>query len=608
MKVLYADDNTEMRDYVSMLLEASLDCEIMEASSGNEAVSFLDYESDIDFAIFELSMKGGDGHLIVDYFDKNNINVPIVLMSDVATKEDDFVKTILSRHKDNFFIRKPFKDDEFFPGIEKLISGLEITGINVDIDNPTSKEKTFDWGREKKEQSVELEADWGREQKDKSAEVEADWGREKKEKSAEVEADWGREKKEKSAEVEADWGSEKKEKSAEVEADWGSEKKDKSIEVEADWGSDEKNKVDDVEADWGSEEKNKVDDFEADWVIAEKKSQKPNIEIKKKLKQEESPSYDKERFRRVRLKRFLNFSNVCCDAYIKLGDNKYVMLLSSHQNYDLSLIQKYHDKKVKYLYLDKRHYEDFINQFNGLVFSKLKQVKNVSTDIKVVAELAAFDSILNTAKEFGVSSMVASQVQDSINSVLETVNKLPALDSLLSRIMKGGSYISEHSLLLSYIAGQICQKTSWSSEATLSKLTMAALFHDITLSSDDLAKIHSLETIKDYDLTSEELKELKSHPVDAANLINAGENIFPDVDTIIIQHHEQPDGSGFPKGLGSLSISPLSCLFIIASDYVEELTNLEMNKKDLDEIKKEFEVKYSKGNFKKPLAAFLKCF
>lgn len=55
--------------------------------------------------------------------------------------------------------------------------------------------------------------------------------------------------------------------------------------------------------------------------------------------------------------------------------------------------------ELRVLYILKPHYEDFMTQFNGLVFSNLKQVKNMSTNVKIVAELTVFDAILNTAKD-----------------------------------------------------------------------------------------------------------------------------------------------------------------------------------------------------------------
>ena len=98
------------------------------------------------------------------------------------------------------------------------------------------------------------------------------------------------------------------------------------------------------------------------------------------------------------------------------------------------------------------------------------------------------------------------------------------------------------------------------------------------------------------------------HPGFAAKLISEGESIYPDVDSIVLQHHERPDQSGFPRGLAAISISPLSCIFIMAEEFVNRIIGKKPDESDIPAIKKEFEEYYRKGNFKKPLEAFLKTF
>ena len=41
------------------------------------------------------------------------------------------------------------------------------------------------------------------------------------------------------------------------------------------------------------------------------------------------------------------------------------------------------------------------------------------------------------------------------------------------------------------------------------------------------------------------------------------------VDIILAQHHERPDGSGFPRSLASNYIAPLSAVFIVAHDLAD---------------------------------------
>lgn len=600
MKVLYADSDQEVRDYVSMLLEAGLDCEILEASSGNEALSILEFESDIDFVISEVHMNGGDGNLIVNYLDNNAMIVPIVWLSDKKNSKEAYVKEVVARSALNAFVPKPFRDDQFFPVIDKILaikSDFEAKGIGGyhHKGSPQQDKKSpyddMDWGNTPGSQKEGV-ADWSVGGKKKPA--------------SEEKADWSLVNKSE-GEQEADWSLLAKGGDGEQEADWSLAAQSNANEEAADWSLKAESNAQENEADFRDKKGNKGE------VVLDYSKSNPGGESWEKMRQSNSQgaveqSYDKERFRRIKLKRFYNFSKVCCDVYIQLSPKKYVKLLNANDEYENPQIEKYEEKGKKYLFIENEHYQRFQEQFGHLVMDKLEKAQNMAPEIKVVAELAAFDHTLKTAQEFGITAITANHVKRSVESNLKTLKKLPNLENLLKRIMRGGDYISEHSLMLCYFAGQICMKTSWGNPQSIEKLSMAALLHDVALTDDRLAHVHSMDEAKAMDLTSEEIEIVRSHPGEAAKLISEGENIFADVDTIVLQHHEQPDQSGFPRGLGALSISPLSCVFIIASELTERIYGKQASEVDMEAIKVEFKDKFNRGNFKKPLEAFLKVF
>jgi response regulator RpfG family c-di-GMP phosphodiesterase len=495
MKVIYADNDIQMIDYASMLLEAALDCNVLEANSENEILSILSFEPEVDFVISDISFFN-DSKLL-NYLDNNNIDIPIILLSE----SDSSQSNILLRNSLNTFIPKPFSDVDFFPVVENLI--IQLKSGPEDSNGITSAEIPI---LEKKENDIEVVT-----------------------------------------------------------------------------------------------EKTKLNDNDINYEVEQDY-------IKRKVECEED--FDKFNYKRISLKRLINFTTASADIYIKIGKSKYIKIINKSENYSLDLINKYKEKNVHFFFIVHNDYKYFLNQFSELVFDKLRKAQELPVDVKIIAELSAYDSILERAIEIGITKRVADQVEDTITSISKTIDMLPNLSEFLKKIMRGDNYLSEHSLLLSFIVGQILQETPWSSPSTLNKLTMAALFHDCSLESDLLAKFDSLEEAKKFGLNKKDLELITEHPARSADLINSGENIFPDVDTIIAQHHEKPDQSGFPRGIGSLNIAPLSCLFILASNFCDILINKPgvLSKESLEDIKNEFSQKYDKGNFKKSLNAFLKVF
>ena len=77
------------------------------------------------------------------------------------------------------------------------------------------------------------------------------------------------------------------------------------------------------------------------------------------------------------------------------------------------------------------------------------------------------------------------------------------------------------------------------------------------------------------------------------------------MDTIVLQHHELPDGSGFPRGLYHHQISPLACVFIVAQDlldfYLANAASAHPKADVFQAFLAERETRYSSGTFKKIL-------
>lgn len=77
-----------------------------------------------------------------------------------------------------------------------------------------------------------------------------------------------------------------------------------------------------------------------------------------------------------------------------------------------------------------------------------------------------------------------------------------------------------------------------------------------------------------------------------------------DIDNIILNHHELPDGKGYPRGLSSMQISPISCIFILAEKISISMIRNGVRYVSQEEFIDSLEI-YNHGNFKKPLAGLL---
>src|SRR6185437_16447632 len=99
-----------------------------------------------------------------------------------------------------------------------------------------------------------------------------------------------------------------------------------------------------------------------------------------------------------------------------------------------------------------------------------------------------------------------------------------------------------------------------------------------------------------------EIAEFKAHPAKAAEIARQFQEVPPDVDVIVTQHHERPDGAGFPRGIGYAYIAPLAMVFIVAHDMTQHFLN-NGSKMDRDGFLAEAREKYTSSQFRKVLEA-----
>ena len=90
-------------------------------------------------------------------------------------------------------------------------------------------------------------------------------------------------------------------------------------------------------------------------------------------------------------------------------------------------------------------------------------------------------------------------------------------------------------------------------------------------------------------------------PEEADKLVREVGDIPADIDSIILQHHERPDGSGFPHGIDATKISPLGALFILAHDLL--VYKIENKGSDIAAFVAQLDPIYRKGAFKDVLKA-----
>lgn len=134
MKILVADDEENIRELVSDLIEAELqDCEVLVAKDGEQAVDIFFSNTEISLCILDIMMPIYDGFEVLEMI-RQHSDVPILMLTALGEPEIEckgFDKGV------NDYISKPFHLDVLVARIKRLCKenrkNLQFSHLKVDL-------------------------------------------------------------------------------------------------------------------------------------------------------------------------------------------------------------------------------------------------------------------------------------------------------------------------------------------------------------------------------------------------------------------------------------------------------------------------------------------
>ena len=284
-----------------------------------------------------------------------------------------------------------------------------------------------------------------------------------------------------------------------------------------------------------------------------------------------------------------------CNIFLKLNKDKHIKIFNKKIKIYQSDLSKYKDDQ-RYLCIER---EDISSFMNGII----KEVESVFDDEKLEDPrkvLSAMDIILKTIRSLGFSDDALKVTKRSVSLMLQSFENASELDNIYKALFQDSeAYLTKHSIAMAYISCSILSKTRWDSPETRLKLVMASFLHDISLESFEMD-----ERKPNLNAIQKEAYDKHSHA--GADFVAKIDELPGDIDAIIRDHHEKPDGSGFPRGLSSSGLKPMPSLFIFAHEVSDILLTL----KEDDEYLTKTNVLnrlntglYNSGHFKKCLNA-----
>jgi hypothetical protein len=256
------------------------------------------------------------------------------------------------------------------------------------------------------------------------------------------------------------------------------------------------------------------------------------------------------------------------EFFVPLSPEKRVKIQHGDSEFKLKL-EKYKEKGLGQIIFAEEDYFDLLKSIkNGLVafFLKDKHGSNKNLDIHQIMNL------VKKAETFiGVDKVGTEERIDLTLRSLKWLKQSPVLRPLINVFQKDNQDEFFKNILIGHICVAIIEKLGWTTPQIKEKAIQAVILSDITLSEKDIAHM-----ILSQGVRKQYTPKILNHPKESAELLLKSKGtVAREVARAIEQHHEHPNGSGYPLGVKNLTIDRLSAVVIVARVFIDTLVDSE---------------------------------
>jgi putative nucleotidyltransferase with HDIG domain len=195
-----------------------------------------------------------------------------------------------------------------------------------------------------------------------------------------------------------------------------------------------------------------------------------------------------------------------------------------------------------------------------IITFKRKYQKSVNSVKVIINDLAAGRGLDN------------EKINEISNSLYENMYSNIAVTECLNKIKNVDEYTYSHCINVS-LYSMLIGKWLELPESQIKLLMNAGILHDVGKSKIPINILN-----KKGALTREEFEVIKMHPLFGFEIIKDSKGINKKVKDAVLMHHEKENGTGYPFGIKSVSISSFAKIISIA-DAFDALTSERVYKK-----------------------------
>lgn len=277
-----------------------------------------------------------------------------------------------------------------------------------------------------------------------------------------------------------------------------------------------------------------------------------------------------DKFYKIGLTEFLLASVSDYDVYLKVNENYLCLAKKGHELLPERLLN-YYKKGMQHIYLSSADFAKYIGmQVNLSEIVKIKPLDKVK-------KIKLFNHFSKTISESALNEHISDDLYQKVAGSFENYAQISLesndLFGLINSLSNYDKDRSSKSVLVSFLALAVFQQWKWTHPKHLSKIALAALLCDIGIES-----VCPTLNKKYMDMTSEEKTLYEKHPLQSYMQISRVRSIPEEILYVVLQHHENDAGLGFPQKVAKAKLHPYSRVIHALYEFVDQVDK--MNSRD----------------------------
>jgi len=194
-------------------------------------------------------------------------------------------------------------------------------------------------------------------------------------------------------------------------------------------------------------------------------------------------------------------------------------------------------------------------------------LRRAKLDREIVSESSELHSLLRNQAEALVENISHSgcidsrQARQSVSTIADSLEKNIAAMVWLTRIKQADEYTAQHCVNVAILSMGLAQALEWQQDQ-IELAGLAGMLHDLGKTKLDKTILN-----KPGRLSVKEYGHVKQHARLGYLMLREDDEVHPAVAQAVLEHHERPDGGGYPNGRNRATLQPMSALISVVDAY-----------------------------------------